>query len=664
MDEIKVGAQSFQTIIEGNYLYADKTKLIYELTRNKKDAYFLSRPRRFGKSLLLSTIKSLFTGPRDPHDPPQGLFADLWIGGEEAGYDFTKTFPVVTLSMAMASSTPDIFLDSLKGNLLESAINHDIVIRGHNPDNMLISLIRGIKRKYKKDVVLLIDEYDDPVSSHIDNVALAEKNLRHLRDFYSPLKSLEDALRFLFLTGATRYTLLWHSGVLNHLTDITLEEKYSAICGFTIDDLDNYFADYFPDTLEAFKEKKILDKDATVSDLRKTLIDWYDGYSWDGKIRILNPYSILYCFRLKKIGNYWMNHEPSAMFLTSVIAKDPLAFTANKLRKLTERNIKTTEVVGFLTPLQALFQTGYLTVDKITYEKTLEYYSFRTPNEEVRPIFEEEFRLSVSSFFKIDMDDQNNFFEDAINKEDAEKITKLISSLFLKLPARHHNPRESFYHSMLFAYFQAMRRVKVSAEIPGAKGVPDLLLIFEDGLYVVVEMKYKKETQEENMDKEIEVKNEDKRKARNTKKTRLVSLKSSKDIEGELKKLALDGLAAIRRLGYGDPYFSEANKLLKMGVGVFGRGDSRVLLENNAQTKIILDAEYLKEEAAKTLDEAEKRDGGKAIIFQETMKTLKERANKLSKAALELNKDDIIKLEKEVEKLKKIILDARRILFQ
>ncbi|MDR1167028.1 MAG: ATP-binding protein [Deltaproteobacteria bacterium] len=560
MEDIKVGAQSFQTIMKGNCLYADKTKQIYDLTLSAKGAYFLSRPRRFGKSLLLSTIKELFTGSQDPHGPPQGLFADLWIGGEEAGYDFTQTFPVITLSMAMGSFTPEFFIESLKGNLLRIARDHELDIFGPNPDNILTDLVIGIKRKYKKDVVLLIDEYDDPINSHINDVELAKQNLQCLRDFYSPLKSLEDALRFLFLTGATRYSLLWQSGVLNHLTDITLDENYSSICGFTIDDFDNYFADYFPETLEAFKVKNILGKDATVSDLRKTLIDWYDGYSWDGKIRVLNPYSILNSFRLKKLGNFWIEHEPSAMFLSSVIAKDPLAFTADKLRKLTETKIKMTEVVGSLTPLQALFQTGYLTVDTITRENALEFYSFRTPNEEVRPIFEDEFRLSVCSLFKIDIDEQNYYVENALINEDAEKITELISSLFLKLPARHHNPNESFYHSVLFAYFQAMRGVKVGAEIPGAKGVPDLLLIFKDGLYVIVEMKYKKVTAEENKLKEIIEKNEDKGNARNKNKTRRVLPKNAKNIEGELKKLALTGLASIRRLGYGDPYFSEAKK--------------------------------------------------------------------------------------------------------
>ncbi|MDR1295987.1 MAG: AAA family ATPase, partial [Deltaproteobacteria bacterium] len=174
MKELPIGIQTFKKIIEGGYVYADKTKYIYYLAR-QEGAYFLSRPRRFGKSLLLSTFEALFSGSPDIDGPPQGLFADLWIG-RESDYDFNQIHPVITLNMDLDSPTPEALRNDLKDMLQAIAKTHGMKISGSSPGRMLTNLIIGLHEKHDAGVVLLIDEYDSPVSDNIDDLALAQAN--------------------------------------------------------------------------------------------------------------------------------------------------------------------------------------------------------------------------------------------------------------------------------------------------------------------------------------------------------------------------------------------------------------------------------------------------------------------------------------------------------
>ncbi|MDR3203466.1 MAG: AAA family ATPase [Deltaproteobacteria bacterium] len=173
--------QTFQNIITGGYVYVDKTKYVYDAV-SKGKAYFLSRPRRFGKSLLLSTFKALFSGPTDPNGPPQGLFAGLWIS--QTDYDFTQRYTVINLDISGESNSPEELKENLKIELEDLAAQENLDISSSLPGSMLSKLIKGLSRKHGTTVVVLIDEYDAPVSDNLDNIDLAKANQKILKDFY------------------------------------------------------------------------------------------------------------------------------------------------------------------------------------------------------------------------------------------------------------------------------------------------------------------------------------------------------------------------------------------------------------------------------------------------------------------------------------------------
>jgi hypothetical protein len=258
--DIQTNFQSFRNIVKGDFVYADKTESVYQLAA-KGGAYFLSRPRRFGKSLLLNTFDALFREPASPEDAPHNFFKNLWIGQKATpAYDFTDYRPVINLSLSLSCQSPQILSDGLAQMIRGVAASYGVERDITTPDGMLRSLIVDLKEKYQKKVVLLIDEYDDPIRSNFVDNDLARANLMVLKGFYSALKPREEDLHLVFLTGITRYALLWGSEVINHLVDLTLSEEYANICGFTYEEFENCFADRFPQALASLKGKGTLEK--------------------------------------------------------------------------------------------------------------------------------------------------------------------------------------------------------------------------------------------------------------------------------------------------------------------------------------------------------------------------------------------------------------------
>ncbi|MDR1165467.1 MAG: ATP-binding protein [Deltaproteobacteria bacterium] len=550
--------QVFANVIEDNLIYADKTKHVWELAKTKK-AYFLSRPRRFGKSLLLSTFEALFKGPSDPEQNPQGLFKNLWISGIEPNYDFNDNYPVINLSMSMSNYSPEIVTRALQTKLQDIAASYGLSLNDDIPEAMFRVLISALKSKFKKNVVLLIDEYDDPISSVIANPDLAEKNSYILRGFYSILKENQPNLRFVMLTGVTRYELLWRSGVLNHLFDLTMVQERADICGFTYEEFDNCFADRFQITMEVFKNKGLLDKHYGVSEFRDAIFKKYDGYSWDGQTRVLNPFSLLNSFENKDLKSYWATLEPSKKFLKAIMSKNPLDLTSDKLRYLSQESIESASLITSMTPVPSLFQTGYLTIDKITPAENNFYYTFKTPNEEVKPSFLQEFSDSLYNFLDIDKRSQKNDFTKTIIAEDSNKLSTLIDSFFGAIPAILHIQKEAYYHSVLYGYLEGLADLVSFPEIPGADGTPDIVCVIDKDLYVIVELKYRNPE------------------------THPIAV--NQKIKTILDRLAISALRSIDEKNYLRPYLAKAKKILKLGLGVYGRGRAIAILENEEQTQ-------------------------------------------------------------------------------
>jgi hypothetical protein len=313
MKQLPIGIQTFEKIITGNHVYADKTKLIYNLVKTEK-AFFLSRPRRFGKSLLLSTFEAIFQGPQDPDGPPQGLFKDLWIGRSD--YDFTQTNPVITLDMSSVNSSSS---EKLEHSILKKlkSINRTNKLRLDINDiaadvSDIIQILS--KNNQNKKVVVLIDEYDAPVSDHIGNITLAQETLDVLKSFYSGFKKTDQYLRFVSVTGVTKYAFMGLAAGFNQLDDLTINDDYADICGFTHDDLDSCFGEYLPIVLEKMNKIGNMPKKASEIDLKNKILNWYDGYNWGGKTNVLNPWSIMKFFQQVFFPIFGLAQLPRPLF--------------------------------------------------------------------------------------------------------------------------------------------------------------------------------------------------------------------------------------------------------------------------------------------------------------------------------------------------------------
>ncbi|MDR1487080.1 MAG: AAA family ATPase, partial [Deltaproteobacteria bacterium] len=395
MKKLPLDAQTFSEIMESDRLYVDKTEYIHRLITGYNQV-FLSRPRRFGKTLLLDTIKEIFSGRRD-------LFRGLYIE-KSTDYGFPK-HPVIKLDMSYAESeTAEQLKRYIKSSLLEIAHDEELDISEESDEAILIFVLKKLTKKYGgKRVVFLVDECDAPVARNIGQLPMAETeaNREVLHGFYESLKNCDEYLRFVFVTGVTRYAVGSSDGEYNILVDISLSSKFSGICGFTSQEIDQYFGDRMQETLEALVEKGDLPPHSAQEDLKRELIEWYGGYNWGSKPevithqgiypqemnhQVMNPISILNFFKKKEFSDYWFQSGLPAN-LTKLIQAKPLDYLEPKLDGHNLSSITSVEVYG-LKSISALFHSGYLTIDEITLFRskdglTLPNYSFKFPNYEV-----------------------------------------------------------------------------------------------------------------------------------------------------------------------------------------------------------------------------------------------------------------------------------------
>jgi hypothetical protein len=287
MQTLSLGIASFPAIIKQNCIYVDKTMLLFELLKTRRP-FFLSRPRRFGKTLLVDTLENILRGNRE-------LFKGFWIYNSD--YDWVPK-PVIHLSLD-ATPTDSIkqFESDIITDIFDIAKSENIILSGTSLPRIFKSLIDMLYEKYALPVSILIDEYDAPILSQLDNPAQAEKIRKRLQLFYGVLKQKEKIRGFSFVTGVTRFVKTSIFSGLNNLIDLTLNKKYATICGFTLEELDSFFAEHLEAMLANFKARgvlpQVLTPEATAVDLRRLILEWYDGYSWDGETRVLNPWAIL-----------------------------------------------------------------------------------------------------------------------------------------------------------------------------------------------------------------------------------------------------------------------------------------------------------------------------------------------------------------------------------
>ena len=359
-----VGIQTFERLIKENYVYIDKTDLVWKMTR-ESPFVFLSRPRRFGKSLLSSTLHSYFDGRSD-------LFEGLKIMQLEKEW---KHYPVIHLDVSCAknkASSEELqrVLSLMLDPLLEKYGSND---KEKTPGEKLMGLIRRAYEKEKCQVAVIIDEYDAPLLDVLHEETMIPEFRRVMQEFYMPLKASEPMIRFCFITGITKFSQLSIFSTINNLTNISLDSKYAAICGITEQE---FATDMAPDIAMLAEEYECVPEE-----MHAKLKRQYDGYRFAGKSPdIYNPFSLLKCFNQRKIDNYWFDSgTPTFLirqmqhFHTDITSLERIEASAAAFDCPTE---------AMVDALPLLYQSGYLTIKD--YDREADAYILDIPNNEVR----------------------------------------------------------------------------------------------------------------------------------------------------------------------------------------------------------------------------------------------------------------------------------------
>ncbi|MGC8925925.1 MAG: ATP-binding protein [Calditerrivibrio sp.] len=457
MKKLPIGIQTFSKIREEGYIYVDKTQEAFDLVNNFTYV-FLSRPRRFGKSLFLDTLKELFEGNKK-------LFEGLYIYDK---WNWDEKYPVIKISWAgdlqTLESVKQVAIDIFKLNQENLGISCDNTT---DPGSCFRDLIHKAYKKYGKKVIILIDEYDKPILDVIENVEQAKINREFLRGLYSIIKDNDAYIRFAFLTGVSKFSKASIFSGLNMLTDISLNPKYGNICGYTQRDIETSFKDYFVD-VDMDKVKR-----------------WYNGYNFL-KDNLYNPFDILqfisneFLFR-----NYWFE-TGTPSFLIKLI-KERNYFLPNLTNLTLDDKILSSFDIENIDLEVILFQSGYITIEKVIQNPRGIGYKLKIPNLEVQ-ISLNDYILRYLFNYREANDIQNQSY-DAFYNGDLDVIRDNLKTLFSSIPYTNYTNNElklyeGFYASVIYAYLMSLGLDLISEDVTN-KGRIDLTVFVSDKIYVI-----------------------------------------------------------------------------------------------------------------------------------------------------------------------------------
>lgn len=469
---LPLGVQDFSILREGDYLYVDKTSLVYELTHTQR-AVFLSRPRRFGKSLLLSTIRYYFLGRKD-------LFSGLAIEQlEEQSKEPWAEYPVMYFSLASGEfMEKDGLAKKLRTSLNDFEEKYELP---HDEVTLAIRFAKALENANKKTgrkVVVLVDEYDNPLLKNMTvNPQQEEANRNLYKAFFATLKDCDEYLRFYMFTGVTKFSKVSIFSDLNQLTDISLISKYNSICGISQSELEGSFAPYVKKLAEScgFSESE------TLAELKRM----YDGYHFSGDGEgMYNPFSLLHCFNECKFGNYWFESGTPTFLINKLNASnfDIRQFTDEV--KVSESEIKDYRPEN-ADPVPLFYQSGYLTIK--SWNKRQNSYKLTFPNAEVKFGFLNSLAPSYLHVedkpapFNIDL------LDDAVEEGDTDGMRKWFTALFALLPypagADKEIITEQNFQNVIFMALTMMGKY-ARTEVHSAKGRADCILETDDYVYV------------------------------------------------------------------------------------------------------------------------------------------------------------------------------------
>jgi hypothetical protein len=459
--KLPIGIQTFSKMRAGGFYYVDKTRYAVRLAK-EAGYYFLSRPRRFGKSLFLDTLKDLFEAKRE-------LFDELYAAEH---WDWSVAHPVVRVSFSDAvGKQPDGLRVRIRNQLLQNV--EQLKLATEISDDIAGSfsdLIRQAEAKFGQKVVLLVDEYDKPILDNIEDTAVATAMREGLRDFYSVIKAADPYLRFVLLTGVSKFSKVSLFSGLNNLRDISLEAEYSAICGYTEEDVDTVFA----------AELEGLD--------RQQIRDWYNGYNWTGEA-VYNPFDLLLLFAKREFKAHW--YETGTPTFLFKLLKQRQKFIPDLHDLLVDDVLLSTFDVDNIPTESLLFQAGYLTIADKRFVSGKTLYRLKYPNREVYQSLTDGLLRDWTPSTKDTTLAQVKLY-DLLLAHDLDGIGRLMSGFYESILHQWHmnNPiaqYEGYYASVFYAFFASLG-LDLQVEESSNAGRLDMTLRFQ-GRVIIFEFK-------------------------------------------------------------------------------------------------------------------------------------------------------------------------------
>jgi hypothetical protein len=476
LKKLQIGDQSFPEMLKAHCMYIDKTKDIYELVKESRGRYFLSRPRRFGKSLTCSTLATIFEGRRE-------LFKDLWIG--QSNYIWEK-HPVVRFDFSRIShQTSEKLVKGLHSALNAQAQKYDVILQEEELKEKFTELITAIAKKHGP-VVVIIDEYDKPITDLIDESTQAELSRNELRNFYGTLKGddVDAALHFLFVTGVSKFAKVSLFSEFNNLDDITMDEKFATIVGYTQQEVETYLKDY----IKLLAEKEQLSYEQTLAKLKT----WYNGFGFSkSTITVYNPVSLHKCFDSKYFSNYWFT-TGTPNFLVKIFNKEPSTvknFVAQDAWEITASGIETfSPEVYYKKIIPLLLQTGYLTIK--CYNDAERIYTLDYPNYEVRLSMTEQIMEYVAHIPDVTIGKLIARFTRALQSDNIDAYCTTFRDYLKLIPHNIIVNREKFFQATFYGTALLIDTHAVVSEVATDRGFVDVVLHGTNKIFV---MEFKKD---------------------------------------------------------------------------------------------------------------------------------------------------------------------------
>lgn len=502
---LPLGVQDFSILREGKYLYVDKTSLIYELTHTNR-AVFLSRPRRFGKSLLLSTIKYYFLGRKD-------LFTGLEIEGLEKEW---AEYPVMYFDLnGQNYSSPNGLTDIIENHLANWEEQYGCKRIAETPAVRFENVIKAASEKTGRRVVVLVDEYDKPLLETMTILPeIEEANRAVFKGVFGVLKKMDEYLRFCMFTGVTKFSKVSIFSDLNQLNDISLDNEYASICGITQAELESNFGPY----IQNLSKENAFTKEETLAELKRM----YDGYHFSKSCEdMYNPFSILKAFVKNDFGSYWFESGTPTFLIKKLESAHYDVRRFEQEPKVTESALKDYRPDN-ADPIPLFYQSGYLTIKG--WNQRQRTYKLGFPNAEVKYGFLEALAPSYLHVEDKVTPFDINLLDDAVEEGDTDGMKNWFTALFALLPYPAGSDTESVteqnFQNVIFMALTMMGKY-ARTEVHSAKGRADCILETADYVYV---------------------------------------FEFKRDVS------ASEALKQIEEQGYANPYAADKRKLFKIGV--------------------------------------------------------------------------------------------------